>query len=231
MTDTAREWIESSERESLICCIYPCGSTMHVRTAEDLNAMELFMLQREPFLKGPMVGGSQESQLTVGVIEAKKNNATHLAVIEHDMRFPKDAFVRLRAHGKPIIGANYRERNRRTFTTIQDGKKIHSRGKTGIEPVTSIGLGVTLIDMRVFDAIPQPWFVKPWVHEAQRHFSVDVWFSRIATANGFQPWVDHSLSAEVAHICGSMEMFPDRLVFTETQEKFCDIPEGFDDPA
>ena len=230
----SREWHESveanmplEEPKASMALIYPCASTICVRTSEDIARCELFMLQREPFLKGPMIGGGQESQMTQGVKEAKKNGVRYLAVVEHDQRFPPDAFVRLRAHKKPIIGAGYRQRNRRTWTTIKGDGPMHSRGKTGIEEVDTIGLGVTLIDMKVFDVLPEPWFLRTWIPEADRHSTPDVYFGRLAKAHGFSSWVDHDLSKEVAHI-SQVELWPDRVVFTETGEMFCGIPEGFD---
>lgn len=176
---------------------------------------------------GPIYGASHADQLIHGAQAAVKNGSTHLGIIEHDHRFPADAFVRLRERDLPIVGANYRQRQRLAWAATTETQTIGSRGRTGVEPVLTVGMGVWLCKIEVLKALPMPWFSNEWSDIWGRHSTCDVHFGRYAAAHGFQSYVDHDLSQEVGHIAGDIELHMDRLVFTQTGETMLMLPEEF----
>jgi hypothetical protein len=76
---------------------------------------------------------------------------------------------------------------------------VSSKGKTGLERVTSIGCGVMLVKRHVFEKIERPWF---WFENLKNHklLGEDVYFCVKAHDFGFETWVDHDLSNEIGHV-------------------------------
>jgi hypothetical protein len=126
------------------------------------------------------------------------------------MRFPKTTIERLLSHNKDICGVNATTRTIPVKATAKNLKvnleektntwlPVSSKGKTGIERVTSLGCGVLLIKKEVFEKTPQPWF---WFYElpGNKVLGEDVHFCVAAHDAGFETWVDHGLSQEIGHV-------------------------------
>jgi hypothetical protein len=192
-----------------------CGSSLASGTHHDLLALQAEMMR--DVMIGPVTGTMHADQLMLIARQARDAGATHLGIVEHDMRFPPDAFRRLLAHKKLIVGANYRQRQQNQWTAIaHDDTYLSSRGATGMETVLSVGMGVMLIDIVVFDHLHDPWWTSPYMTDHGRHMGVDVYFCRNAHNVGLAAWVDHDLSQHVGHIAGDIELWCDRLVYTQT---------------
>lgn len=128
---------------------------------------------------------------------------THVLFLDDDMRFPAETMQRLLAWNKPFVAANYaRRRVPYGMTAQKGGKRVSSLDKMGIEVVDSVGLGIALIDLKVFHAIPRPWFIEGfWKSETgDGYISEDVHFCMKAQKAGFEIHVDHDLSQEVSHV-------------------------------
>lgn len=134
-----------------------------------------------------------------------------IVFIDSDMRFPVDLVTILLSRELPIVGVNAVTRRKPVTPTTkrlvrweEDGKKkakwenIDSRGKEGVEQVTSIGFGAALIRKEVFDAMPRPWFDAGWGPTGV--VGEDVHFCVKAGDNGFDTYVDHELSMHIKHI-------------------------------
>jgi hypothetical protein len=199
----------------MILVITSCGGSITTGTVEDLLRLQLHM--GDEIALGPVKGAMHADQLILAAHQALQLGATHLGIVEHDQRFPPDAFQRLMHHEKPIIGANYWQRSKNQWTAIKDDTaQVDSRGKTGIEPVMSVGMGVMLIEIGMFAMLPQPWWSTPWMPHLGRHMGIDVYFGRHAASHGIERWVDHDLSQRVAHIADGVEFWPDRMVYSQT---------------
>jgi hypothetical protein len=143
---------------------------------------------------------------------ALKGGCTHLLFLDSDMRFPRNTLVRLLSHSVPFVAANYTTRRQRdvkpvTFATDQnDYERVFSElDSTGLQEVDSVGLGVALIDMQVFQALPGPWFAFEWFNEGRHMVGEDVYFCRkMRKELGVPVLIDHDLSHEVRHV-GSFE--------------------------
>jgi hypothetical protein len=137
---------------------------------------------------------------------ARETRPTHLLWLDDDMVFPSDTLARLLRHKKAIIGANYTSRKFPVIPhAVRGGQRVGSAGKSGLERVDQMGLGVVLTEMRVFDAIDEfmpdgPYFNFGWDRKRKEIVSEDIWFFALARKAGFDAWVDHDLSQKVGHV-------------------------------
>jgi hypothetical protein len=132
------------------------------------------------------------------VVLAKQAGASHILFLDSDMRFPADTLDRLLAAEKHIVAANYVCRTMpEWWVARRAGLSISSLRKRGLESVDSVGCGVMLVTLSVFEALPQPWFSTPW--DGQTHIGEDLYFCRQARQAGLTVWIDHDLSQQVRH--------------------------------
>ena len=147
--------------------------------------------------------GTEVPQSRYGLaLQAIKEPVTHLLWLDDDMELPGDCVHRFLDAGKDIVGANYRRRRPPylgTATSLADAV-VDSVGQVGLERVRSIGFGCALVRREVFEAIPQPWFLCHWDPAVEGYYTEDVYFCDRAREVGFEVWVDHGLSRDVAHI-------------------------------
>jgi hypothetical protein len=142
---------------------------------------------------------------------ARNSGSTHMLWLDDDMTFPPDTLVRLLRAEKGIVGANYISRKPpHAPVAAKDEKRIVSHGKTGIEKADHMGLGVCLMAMDVFEAVPSPYFYFGWSPKDEQFIGEDVWFFRAARKAGYELWVDHDLSNEIGHI-GTFEYTHDLM--------------------
>lgn len=141
---------------------------------------------------------------------ALDEGADYILWIDADMRFPKNTIDRLLKHDKPIVGVNATTRSIPVRATAKNleidfekqenhWRSVSSKGKTGLEQVTSIGCGVMMVKREVFEKTPRPWF---WfeVIPGDKLLGEDVYFCVKAHDAGFHTWVDHDLSNEIGHV-------------------------------
>jgi hypothetical protein len=188
----------------------PCGDEVKTGFAYDLsNLMCATCLSRDDVelrlhtLKGTILSKSREELAFM----ALEHDYTHLMFLDSDMRFPRNALLRLLARDTYVIGANYATRRYPvrpvTFADDEDASKrvFTEEGADGVEQVASIGMGCALIDLDVFRALPRPWFAMPWDEKARAFIGEDVYFCRKVRQELDLPiLVDHGLSQEIAHV-------------------------------
>ena len=133
--------------------------------------------------------------------EAIEQGFTHLLMLDDDMTFPADTVKRLLAARKPFIGANYVKKSIYEFIAHgMDGKPLNGEGRTGVEEVMAIGLGVCLLELSVVKDIPAPHFAVPWDTQRLGYWGEDFFFCGLLKRNGIQTWVDSDLSREIGHV-------------------------------
>ncbi len=146
---------------------------------------------------------SLRQKLAEGAIS---QGATHLLWIDSDHSFPRDTAHRLLAHGRPWVGINATTRNPplRATALKRDGELLRTtRHSKGLEKVWRMGFGIALIESRVFEAMPKPWFMNEYMGEENGRSIIrgeDIYFGEKSKAAGFTPMVDHDLTKETAHI-------------------------------
>lgn len=190
---TEEDYQRALDSKILICT--PSPGEVQATFAYDLG-----YLMRESGAAFVLSLGSQLSSLRSGLIKyAKETGASHVLFIDSDMRFPSNTIVRLLARRKDVVGANCRVRT--TEDEVWTGRTvdgfISSAGKKGVEEVDTLGFGVTLIDMKIFEEVEEPLFAMPW--DGEKYVGEDIFFCLKIKKAGFSIWVDHDFSQEVRH--------------------------------
>ena len=143
------------------------------------------------------------------VKKAKELGGTHILFIDDDMSFVsangKSVIDQLLSNEKEIVGAPY---NWRKFplqsTAVPATSEMTQEGIT-IDPKTlpeelfecfTVGTGILLIDLAVFDTLPEPWF--DFIRNADGSLQVgeDSHFCILARNNGFKVWADHVVKVQ-----------------------------------
>lgn len=147
--------------------------------------------------------GTLLSQLRMDLAKkAIESKATHILWTDCDMRFsPRNVRKLLESSDKDIVGTNYIRRiPPHTSVAIGlDGKFLVPRAK-GLEEVAYTGMGLMLTKVKVFESLPQPWFLQPYTEETGGTIGEDVWFCKLAADHGFKVYVDHEASLGVGHV-------------------------------
>ena len=146
------------------------------------------------------------------VDEALEWGADYVLWIDSDMRFPANTIEIMLARQVPILGVNATTRREPVMPTAMNLKldrsdnevkqvwtKIESRGKQGIEQVTAVGFGVTLIKTDVFTKVPKPWHDVIWTDHGNV-IGEDVSFCVKCLEQDIPVFVDHELSMHIGHI-------------------------------
>jgi hypothetical protein len=124
-----------------------------------------------------------------------KIDFTHFLWIDGDMTFPGDALVRLLAHDKDIVGANYRLRT----PPYEHAGVYKDRGTDllapGLHEMEQMPTGLLLTKFDIYRKMGYPWFA-PGLHSQPRD---DIYFCRKAKEMGYTIWCDHDLTKEVTH--------------------------------
>ncbi len=143
----------------------------------------------------------QGSMITTGknrlVQYARENKADYILLVDSDMMFPKDGLVRLLAHEKDIVGCIYRRRFP-PFGCV--GTVLNDPGNADFSEALRLPGGFILINMKVFDKLPWPWFHERYNPEERVTVSEDYAFSDLARDHGYKLYCDLKLSKEIAHI-------------------------------
>lgn len=153
----------------------------------------------------------QQARETLATL-AVEAGSHYLLFVDSDMRFPQDALIRLLAHDKDVVAANYSTRGfppqfvSLASREIAEGMKDLRANRlptfddsTGLEKAHAVGGGFTLIKAHIFQDLPKPWFNTVTVDNGTV-IGEDVWFCRLLEDAGIDVWVDHDLSQSVGHI-------------------------------
>lgn len=137
--------------------------------------------------------------------------ADYILWIDSDMRFPRDALVKLLQHKKDMVGINYATRGvPSNFVAIKKigigevGERLQTlESSTGLEEAEGIGFGMALIKMSSLSGMPNPkdvpWFQNKYLGGNQ-WMGEDVHFCTLFREAGNRIFVDHDLSKACSHI-------------------------------
>ncbi len=174
-----------------------CNGTIKTQTVSCL--LDTFGIGQEiPKTVGFIAGGYPAYSRNLAVERARALGVTHLMFLDADQTFPRDAIQTLFNHEKDIVAGNY---NQRGIPLVSVTKQMGENGELlDNSPVPkelfkafSIGTGFCLIDMKVFDTVPFPWFntqVTIDKNGKTEFMSEDVYFCINARAAGFDIWCD-----------------------------------------
>lgn len=142
------------------------------------------------------------------VVQAIKNNCSHILFVDDDMTFPSDTIDRLLAHAKDIVGVYSYSRVLPLSPTVgfldangeylpQDRMAFVKKPETLFKCYT-VGMGVALINMELFNKIEKPWFYFQTHDNGAILIGEDAWLCKQARDKGIEIWCDPTL--EVGHI-------------------------------
>lgn len=159
--------------------------------------------------------------------EALKWDADFIIWCDSDHIFPVDAFVRLLAHNKQIVGCNYARRVHHGQPTAPTASRLNreqhdeklcyttqEKAEAGeLEKVDHLGLGLTCMNMSILEQLSaqaeregrenfMPLFHWEEKDPGRGSGSIgeDVYFFKKCREAGVDVWCDHGLSWEVGHI-------------------------------
>ena len=136
------------------------------------------------------------------VRSAQENKAAYIFFLDADVLAPPDIVLRLMAWKVPIVSGVYW--SKKGYPAVWEPHPsglgftpIKHLPQRGLIEVAGISMGASLVDMRVFSCIPDPWF--EWglrdprkEGEGEGH-SEDLAFCAKATQHGFKLYVDPEL--------------------------------------
>jgi hypothetical protein len=132
---------------------------------------------------------------------ARKFQADYLIFVDADMTFEPEAFNKLLASGKEIVGAHYFMRRLPPLSVVkmadENGKLIEGEITIPKEifKCYATGTGLMAVKMEVFEKIPRPWF---FYQAGEMNIGEDVWFCERAREAGYDVWCDPTIA--VGHI-------------------------------
>ena len=138
--------------------------------------------------------------------DALTAECTHALFVDSDQSFPADTLHRLMAHKVKCVGANIAVKTTPSFPTARMrgptsfGIPLASHGRTGIEKVWRLGMGVMLIDLSAVKGIRKPWFEIPYSVKNAQFVGEDWYFCGLLEKAGVDIYVDHDLSHQVGHV-------------------------------
>jgi len=184
---------------------------MRIETAKSLSLMFSFfsenklagnpLSQRSGILtcEGSMLSVVRE-MLVRKTLQTKR--VTHMLWIDTDMEFPMHTIHSLYKHDKVFVAANCTTRSEPVLPVAHDlaGDRLYSKGKTGLQEVTHVGLAVALIQTEPLKSLRPPLFLMDWVPSMNTYCGEDVYFTQKLREAGHQIWIDHDLSQHIGHV-------------------------------
>jgi hypothetical protein len=201
---------DGSRNLTVAICV-PCQDAVAANFAFDLANLIGFTVANAPQIrllsfvnKGTII----PEQRHLLVRHALAKHPTHILWIDSDMRFPKDALLRLLAHEKDVVGCNYATRRAPCIPTASFGPVdellFSAPEDTDLVPVARMGMGLMLCEASIFTKVIAPWFAIGFNREQDGYAGEDIFFCDLMQRNGISTWVDPVLSRELKH-CGEFE--------------------------
>jgi len=182
-----------------VAVVYPSGDMIHSQFCGCLVAL-VSHSQRLGIQTGVINPKCSLVQIGrfLGVKTALANNFDKILFIDSDQTFSHDALEKLLAADKDIIGTASLTRTDPIQYTCKDidGNRIDFREKTGLVEVHTNGFPLTLIDAKVFDKIPKPYFNV--TYEDGNWTGEDESFCHAAREAGYKIWIDADV--KVGHL-------------------------------
>jgi len=127
------------------------------------------------------------------------NSVKWIFFLDADVLPPPDSFFKLAQWKLPIVSGIYYSKNKSWCVYVKDEKEevYHplSAWEGDLLRVDAVGMGCCLIDKRVFEVVPNPWF--NWtLGKENPGFSEDIDFCRKANKYGFPIYVDTRVKCE-----------------------------------
>lgn len=182
----------------------PCGDQVAAGFAQDLALLMAYTTFVQPDLQLPLyfLKGTYLPRARAALAQkALDLTCTHILWLDADMRFPKDALLRLLSHGRSIVCANYPTRQSPILPTAKEGKDhAYLFDGEGLAEASAVGMGCMLTATDVFLTLPKPWFAIGYNRAADDYAGEDTFFCDLARKHDYSVLVDHTLSDALRHV-------------------------------
>lgn len=193
-----------SVNKPLIGICVPCRDMVHSAFASDLFNLLHVSSSSQYDLKLMLLQGSLISAQRQKLAElAISEGCSHIMWLDSDMGFPTNIIDALLMHKKPIVACNYSTRQSPfkgvAYKKVGDWDSWLRSQPHGLEIVEGVGMGCMLTDCAVFKDLPKPWFEITYHNEWDNHIGEDFYFCTKARANGYEIFIDLSMSKLIKH--------------------------------
>ncbi|MFH0982036.1 MAG: hypothetical protein V2A79_10900 [Planctomycetota bacterium] len=197
-----------------VAVLTPTSGTCRMAYAQSLARLVMYFAQVRVFpdvpdqiLRPDAVEGSgiaeNYERMVSRFMADEETHWTHFLSIEDDMAFSPECLHMLASRRLPIVGANYstNKGSPLRFTAAGSGERVFTTEKsTGVEEVSLLPQGFTLVAREVYDALPKPWYLMGYCPESGNYVYQDYYFSNEARKHGFKSYVDHDVSKLIYHV-------------------------------
>ena len=136
------------------------------------------------------------------VEHALKIDATHILWLDTDMHFPHQTVQKLLKHNKPIVACAYSTRIKPLKSVAfvdKNNLDLRLKETTGLHQVWAVGMGCMLVDIQVYNMLPQPWHNYNYNKQYNSLTGEDIYFCNLAGDTGYEIYVDADLSNSIGH--------------------------------
>ena len=127
-------------------------------------------------------------------LNAEALGASHLFLLDDDIRCPANTIRRLWNHGLPIVGAWYARKlvPPDSATIVRDGESMTGApdGTGLLEVDGSLAAGCTLYEIAALKRLPRPWF------KTTHKGTEDTYLTQLARDHGVASWLDRDLKVD-----------------------------------
>jgi len=138
------------------------------------------------------------------VRRAIDSGMSHLMFLDDDMVFEPQILDVMLGRRQQIVCTNYliKTEPAKDFVAVGlDGQRVFTdKDSTGLLPISYSGFGVSLFELDVFKAIPQPWFQPQFVPEKNEYTTEDNPCYEAMRKAGFNVYLDQDASKLVSHV-------------------------------
>jgi hypothetical protein len=205
-----------SLKKSKLAVLVPCRDMIHTAFAQCIG--ELIKLNAQNNIDTHVIYDASTILLTQRerlALEAKAVGAEYMLWLDSDMAFPATTALRLLAHKKSVVAANYVRRQPPfkgvAYTKIGDWENpLPYEIQDELAEVEGIGMGCMLVKTSILDEIDRPYFEFGWTPESNDWLGEDMYFCQKISEAGHKIYVDTALSMETRHM-GTWAFGPDLL--------------------
>lgn len=169
----------------------PTAGSMKVETVVSLiNLFKEGLSLQLFFIKSSMIPANRSSI----ILKALGAQCTHVFFLDSDMELPYGILSKLLEHKKEIVSVYANKKGLPLVSVIKPLRIMFEEPKELFE-CESVGLACTLVDLKIFEFIPIPWFVLGYKEDNITPEGEDEYFCKKARENGFSIWCDPSMTA------------------------------------
>ena len=177
--------------------------------AYDLARLMAFTASQRPNLPlrvqvatGSLIPRQRETLLAASLADP---STTHIFYVDSDMRFPKDALLRLLSREVPVVGASYTARKPpfqpNAWLNLETDERLYTNEEsTGLQQVAALGFGCILIEAAAVIKLQRPRFLVGYIPDTGAYVGEDIYFCHQLRAAKIPLFVDHDLSKDVSHL-------------------------------